>query len=125
MTLYTAFLQLYIGTSRSTVIQNRDVIKELKKGMLIAVVHDNFPRVAKVEVIPGCSKLPVTVQWLEQERNPQKPRWLRYFRQSRKKQPLGIVPYSDIVLYDFELTKKGALKKKSRDYLQKYIKDFL
>ena len=27
-------------------------------GMLIAVVHDNFPRFAQVEIIPGCSKLP-------------------------------------------------------------------
>lgn len=40
-----------------------------------------------------------------------------------KKVKYTIATYSDIVLYDFELTTNGALKKTSRDYLQSYIKD--
>ena len=119
------FIQLYIGASRATVIQNRDVTKELKEGLLVAVICNNFPRTAKVEAIPEnpCSHSSVTVQWLEQRRNSQKPRWLRYFKPSKGKRPLGTITYSDIVLYDFQLTTNGAIKKKSREYLQKYIED--
>ena len=58
---------------------------------------------------------------IAQIKNSTKPKWLRFFRES--KQPIGTISYNDIVLYDFELTAHGALKKKSRDYLQKAFKE--
>ena len=33
----------------------------------------------------------------------------------------GSIMIEEIVLYDIDLTKKGALKKKSRDYLQEHF----
>ena len=41
-----------MGPSRKTVIQNRDIIKELKVGMLIAIAESDIARVGKVLAIP-------------------------------------------------------------------------
>lgn len=60
-------------------------------------------------------KSSLEIEWLQQERATHKPKWLRFFSKSGK---IGSISYSDIVLYDFCLTEKGALKKKSRDYLK-------
>ncbi len=62
----------------------------------------------------------VTVHWMEQENAVHKPRWLRYFK---KKNAVSSIVLKEVVLYDFELTKNGALKKKSREYLQTIIVD--
>ncbi len=112
--------QIYIGSSRTTVVQNRDVLKELQVGMLVATEGVAFPQVGKVQVIPPNSgaATPITVQWMEQERAPHKPKWLRYFKPT---EVTGTISFEDILLYDFELTKCGALKKKTRDYLQKHF----
>jgi hypothetical protein len=58
---------------------------------------------------------------LVQERAAHKPKWARFFKISTKKDAVGAVKISDILLYGFELTAKGALKKKSREYLQKIL----
>ena len=42
-----------MGPSRKTVIQNRDIIKELKVGMLIAIAESDIARVGKVLAIPS------------------------------------------------------------------------
>ncbi len=63
----------------------------------------------------------VTVHRMEQENAIHKPRWLRYFKLSKKKTAVSSIVLKEIVLYDFELTKNGALKKKSWEYLQTVI----
>ena len=87
-------------------IQNRDVVKELQVGMLVAVVGPTFSRVGTVQSIPSkpCYGSKLAILWLEQEKAPHKPLWMRYFRKSRK-DAAGTITFSDIVLYDFELTK--------------------
>ncbi len=115
--------QIYIGPSRRTVVQNRDVTKELQVGMLVAVQEAAFVQIGTVQAIPPDphNDTLVTVHWMEQERAPHKPKWLRYFKPApiTKKNAVGTVTFADIMLYDFQLTKSGALKKKSREYICK------
>ena len=70
------FTQIYMGPSRKTVIQNRDIIKELKVGMLIAIADSVIARVGKVLAIPSNISLDsnITIQWMVQERAPHKPK---------------------------------------------------
>ena len=69
-----------MGPSRKTVIQNRDIIKELKVGMLIAIADSDIARVGKVLAIPSNISLDsnITIQWMVQERAPHKPKWQRF-----------------------------------------------
>ena len=60
---------------------------------------------------------------MDQQKDTRKPKWLRFFKLSNKKNAIGTTSLQDIMLYDFELTKNGALKKKSRDFLQRSIKN--
>ena len=110
-------MQIYIGPSRTSVHHNQDVVKELQPGMLIAIEENSFPRLGKVIQIPTNRTMEssIEVEWLIQETAPHKPKWLRHFKASNDK---GNISFSSIVLYDFVLTKMGALKKKSRDYLR-------
>ena len=96
--------------------------KELRAGMLVAMQGSTFVRIGTVQVIPADPHNDVTVQWMEQERAPHKPKWLRYFKPSpiNRKDAIGTVKFEDVILYDFELTQNGALRKKSREYMQKY-----
>ena len=82
----------------------------------MAINCNNFPQIGKVIALPSNANLEsvLSVEWLQQERNTTKPKWLRFFKKSKGKQPLGTITYSQILLYDFELTSSGALKKKSR-----------
>ena len=116
-------MQIYIGPSRATVLQNRDVVKELQVGMLVAVSGQVFPKIGKVVHIPPNpgQDADITTHWLVQERAAHKPKWARFFKISTKKDAVGAIKISDILLYGFELTAKGALKKKSREYLQKIL----
>ena len=86
-------------------------------GTMVAAEGANFPRIGRVAAVSANPTLQssVEVEWYCQERAPHKPRWLRYFRPSTDSGQLQI---DEIILYDFELTKKGALKKKTRDYLK-------
>ena len=90
--------------------------------MLIATTTNSasFPKVGRVVSIPPNPSLTsdVTVHWMDQERAIHKPKWLRFFYPSKKKNAVGTISLQDILLYGFELTKKGGLKKKSREYLQ-------
>ena len=63
-----------MGPSRKTMIQNRDIIKELKVGMLIAIAESDIARVGKVLAIPSNISLDsnITIQWMVQERAPHK-----------------------------------------------------
>ena len=46
-------LQIYIGSSHTTVVQNRDVVKDLQKGMLVATdMGEHFPQIGTVQAIP-------------------------------------------------------------------------
>ncbi len=107
-------------------MQNRDVTKDLKVGMLVAAQDASFVQVGTVQAIPPepHSNTEVTVHWMEQERAPHKPKWLRYFKPVpvTKKTAIGTLRIADIILYDFQLTNNGALRKKSRDYLQPFYK---
>ena len=94
-------------------------LRELECGMLVAINCNNFPKVGRVVALSSQS---ISVQWLKQERTPTKPKWLRFFKESKGKEPPGTITYDDIVLYDFQLTAHGALKKKTREYLQKVFK---
>jgi len=105
------------------VTKNRDVVKELQVGMLVATAGATTARVGTVkDIAPNPSyELQITIHWMEQERAPHKSKWLRYFSPSTKKDSVGTITFDDILLYDFELTSKGALKKKSREYWQEYL----
>ena len=106
-------MQIYIGNSRKSVVKNRDVTKELAIGMLVATPgFDKIPCIGRVSSI---SSNVVTINLLSQERAPHKPKWSRAFKDSQKSTAIS---YSDILLYDFELTNRGCLKKKTREYLQ-------
>jgi len=94
--------------------------------MLIATASrsGSFPKVGKVVAIPSnVSSITseVTVHWMEQEQAPHKPKWFRFFKLSSKKNAISTTAMQDILLYDFELTKNGALKKKSHEFLRKNI----
>ena len=100
-------------------IQNRDIVKELQVGMLVAIDDNSFPKVGKVAAIPPNHSLDssISIQWLVQERAPHKPKWLRNFKIGAR-EVLGETEMKNVLLYDFQLTNKGCLKKKSRDYLK-------
>ena len=119
------FCQIYIGNLRgqTAIRHNTDVEKELKAGSIIAVNHPQWigevPQIAIVEsVITLSSTLTITISWMDQERAPHKPRWLRTWHKSSKF-PQTTINVSNILLYDITLTNKGALKKVTREYLQK------
>ena len=71
------FTLIYMGPSRKIVIQNRDIKKEPKVGMLIDIAESDLAKVGKVLAIP--SKLSrdsnISIQWMVQERAPLKPKW--------------------------------------------------
>ena len=50
-----------MGPSRKTVIQNRDIIKELKVGMLIAIAESDIARVGKVLAIASNISLGIQI----------------------------------------------------------------
>ena len=110
-------------------VHNRDVMKELQVGMLVAVQGSTFVQVGTVQAIPADpnSDIKVTVHWMEQERAPHKPKWLRYFKPSpiTKNDAIGTVSFANIILYDFELTNNGGLRKKSREYLKTFQVGFI
>ena len=96
-----------MGPSRKTVIQNRDIIKELKVGMLIAIAESDITRVGKVLAIPSNISLDsnITIQWMVQERAPHKPKWQRIFKFGAK-DVFGETELKNVLLFDFELTIK-------------------
>ena len=107
--------------------ENRNVLKELKVGMLVAVSGSDdskLPKVGKVHSIPDTRhttlESSLVIEWLVQEKAKHKPKWLRPFKPSSK-DSFGTIKYSDILLYDFQLTNAGCLKKNSREYLQQYF----
>ena len=119
-----SFLQIYIGTSRSTVVQNQDIVKQLRIGMLIAIKSiECFPKIGKVVALPPNLSLTsdISVHWMIQEQAPHKPKWVRFFKPSKKRNAEGTTPINDVVLYGFELTANGALRKKTREYLRANI----
>lgn len=115
-TFVVVIIQIYIGTSRNSVHLNQDITKELRPGMLVAVQEGSFPKIGRVVSILANPSLEssVIVKWLSQERAPHKPKWLRYFKETNEE---GAITVSTIVIYDFDLTRMGAMKKKSREYL--------
>lgn len=103
-------------------MSNRDITKEIGIGMNVAVMErsdsrNGPPYLATIVEVPFNLSLEsaVTVNWLNPEKAPHKSRWLRYFKPSTQ---TASVSLQDIILYDFELTKSGALKKQARDFLK-------
>ena len=88
--------------------------------MLIAISGNDLPKIGKVQAIPSNLQLnsEISIHWMTQERAPHKPKWLRYFKLATCKNAQGEAQIQDIILYGFDLTNKGALKKRSRMYLQ-------
>ena len=80
--------------------------------MLVTVALNNFPRVGQVTAIPPDPSLEstISIQWMIQERAPHKPKWQRCFKLGSKKE-LGETQLKNILLYGFQLTNKGCLKK--------------
>ena len=103
-------------------VQNRDVAKEIQVGMLVAIGENSFPKVGKVAAVSPNPSLDskINVQWMVQERAPHKPRWQRSFKIGPR-EILGEIELRNVLLYDFQLTNKGCLKKKSRDYLKSIL----
>ena len=109
------FQQIFIGSSRREVIKNLDVLKNLLSGMLIPIKGTQLAKVTAISPNPTLETT-IDVQWLHQEKAAHKPRWSRFFIIATS---FGTILINDIILYDFQLTSKGALKKKAREYLQK------
>ena len=120
--MLSSLLQIYIGSLRgsgtSEVLENRDILKELKTGMLFAYkcAHSDIPNIAQVVNIPSnpTMECAIEVVLFKQEKAPHKPRWFRFFTSADK---TATVSFSEILLYDFQLTNKGALRKKTREFL--------
>ena len=95
--------------------------------MLIAIVGDKFPKVGTVQIIPPNPSLEtqIEVHWMIQERATHKPKWLRNFKPATSKYAIGSAYIKDIILFGFDLTNKGCLKKKSREYLKNTIDGML
>ena len=107
-------LQIYIGPSRATVLQNRDVVKELQVGMLVAVSGQVFPKIGKVVHIPPNpgQDADITTHWLVQERAAHKPKWARFLKFQQKRMQwellkLVIFCYTDLNLLQKELSRKS------------------
>lgn len=117
---FISFLQIYIGPRRGkrNVLENRDIVKELKVGMLVAVQgKSEIPTIGEVTHIPPnpSKENEVSLIVSEQESSIHKSKWLRVFKRTTK---ICIVNISDIILYDFQLTNKGAIRKSTREFLQ-------
>ena len=89
--------------------------------MMVAARDRDFPRIGKVTAISAGATLQASIDvlWYELEKAATKPRWRRYFRPSNSQGKLLI---DQIVLYDFSLTKNGALEEEitrlsERDYI--------
>ena len=107
-------MQLYIGPSRASVIGNRDVVKELKTGMLVAITREEncMPEVGKVHSIPPNATInsTIVIHRMGQERAPHKPKWMRAYKLLAEtcKKAFVDVQIKDISLYGFELTNKDV-----------------
>lgn len=80
--------------------KNRDVVKELQVGMLVATAGATTAHVGTVkDITPNPSyESQITIHWMEQEslRAPRKSKWLRYFSPSTKKDSVGTITFDDI-----------------------------
>lgn len=86
-------------------------------GMMVAITaKSRIPAIAEVTLISPNPTLEsmVMVNLFKQESNKHKPKLLRYFF---KAEQFAEIKISDIILYNFELTKMGALQKSTRDFL--------
>lgn len=93
--------------------------------MFVAVQGSaSLPKVGKVSAIDDTThrseESKITVEWLLQKQVKNKPRWLRPFKMCENPE-LGIINFTDVLLYDFTLTNAGCLKKQSREYLQQFF----
>ena len=95
--------------------------------MLVAVPGSDstkLPKIGKIHSIVDTRyqtmESTLVIEWLIQDQAKHKPKWLRPFKNSSK-DSFGTIRYSDILLYDFQLTNSGCLKKKSREYLQQFF----
>lgn len=79
----------------------------------------NIPEIAEVTSVPVKPSMLslIHIHYFKQERASHKPRWCRYFHKTVHS--YGTATYKDILLYDFTLTKMGALRKSTRECLQK------
>ena len=115
-------LQIYIGALRgpntTAVLSNRNILNELHVGMLVALTtqHEGLPSIGEVTGVPDnpCTNSNIQLHYYIQERAPHKPKWLRFFRKSERW--TGTACYHDVLLYDFTLTKMGALRKSTRKH---------
>jgi hypothetical protein len=99
-------------------LSNRNILQELKVGMLVAVPgKDAIPTIGEVAAIPPNptvdSQVTLTL-WIVDKGQTHKPRWQRTYTRSMKQ---AANPIADILLYDFTLTKMGMLRKATREYL--------
>ena len=101
-----------------TVLQNMDILRELRRGMLVAVQgKSEVPVIGEVLSIPPNPDLhsKILIVLYDQERAVHKSKWLRNFTKSVKEREISI---EDIVLYDFSLTSRGTIRKSTREYIQ-------
>ncbi len=82
--------QIYIGNRRGKrpVLENRDILKEIKLGMLVAFESKaEIPKIGEVSHIPPNPTLQsmINVILYKQEGATHKPTWLRNFRITTKK----------------------------------------
>ena len=86
-----------------------------------------IPQLATVIQLPKETNLEgeVKIQWLEMKPGQKAARWFRFFQPSQKKNNISYIQYKNILLYDIGLTKNGALRKESREYLKEQYKELL
>ena len=122
---YNAFFfsSYNIGNLRGKthVLENRDILKDIRIGMLVALQSKSeVPKVGEVLFLPPNPTLDCTISitLYEQEKAPHKPKWLRYFKITEQN---CNVKLADIILYDFGLTNKGAIRKSTREFIQNQL----
>ena len=109
-------------------IHNRDIVKELEEGSIVAVNHPDkpgiIPQLATVIKLPKEKNLEgeVKIHWLDMKPGQKVARWFRFYQPSKKRDCTSFIQYKNILLYDIALTKNGALRKESRDYLKEEYK---
>lgn len=88
--------------------------------MLVATEGKTFVQIGTVQSIqPNPTEFSsIIVQWMQQQKAPHKSRWLRFFEPSTD---VGIISFAEILLYDFQLTKNGGLKKNTGTSIEHYI----
>lgn len=89
--------------------------------MLVALQEKSeIPRIGEVIWIQPnpTQESTITILLYEQEKCTHKPKWLRNFKKTARDHQAKV---ANVILYDFQLTSKGAIRKSTREFLKTII----